>query len=254
LALFELSKVVCKPRNADGKDQNRDLDFRMYSSPLQKLPSPVSTIKQEEQETDIKSILILNSELQNELQKIFPIGQMDANEIHVVEYLNIMFPNEQSIAQSSKIIDALKIKRKNVDDLIRLKMKEISSEENNQVEREISKVKESMNELISRIQNIKEKAEDSERIVSDITRDIKKLDYGKRNLTTSITVLRRLQMLISTMDQLRGMASRKQFTQVSQLLQVCDFCFYSFSLERLLQTFPSFKILLLLLMKRLYCS
>ena len=74
--------------------------------------------------------------------------------------------------------------------------------------------------MTARIRTIKEKASDSGKIVSDMTRDIKKLDLGKRNLTLSITVLRRLQMLISTMDQLRGMASRKQFTQVSQLLQV----------------------------------
>jgi hypothetical protein len=192
----------------------------MNSSPLHKLPSPVSTIDQHEQDTDIKSLLIFNSDLQNEIQKIFTMEQMDANEINVVEYLNLLFPNEQSIAQSSKIMDSLAIKRKNIDDLILVKMKEISLDENKQVEVEIAKVSNSMNELISRIKNIKEKASDSEKIVSDITRDIKKLDYGKKNLTTSITVLRRLQMLISTMDQLRGMASRKQFTQVSQLLQV----------------------------------
>lgn len=194
----------------------------MYSSPLYKLPSPVSTVSDNcsTPENESTTLLLLNSDLHNAIQKIFPLQQLDSNEINVVEYLNLMFPTEQSIAHTSKVMDGLSVKRKAVDDLIISKMKELSQEENIQVEREIIQVKDSMHELISRIKNIKEKAEDSEKIVSEITRDIKKLDYGKRNLTTSITVLRRLQMLISTMDQLRGMASRKQFTQVSQLLQV----------------------------------
>ncbi len=49
--------------------------------------------------------------------------------------------------------------------------------------------------MVARIKTIKEKADESEKMVMDITRDIKNLDQGKRNLTLSITVLRRLQML-----------------------------------------------------------
>ena len=49
--------------------------------------------------------------------------------------------------------------------------------------------------MVRRIHTIKEKANESEKIVQEITNDIKTLDQGKRNLTLSITVLRRLQML-----------------------------------------------------------
>jgi hypothetical protein len=49
--------------------------------------------------------------------------------------------------------------------------------------------------MVARIKTIKEKAGESEKMVMDITREIKNLDQGKRNLTLSITVLRRLQML-----------------------------------------------------------
>jgi hypothetical protein len=42
---------------------------------------------------------------------------------------------------------------------------------------------------------IKEKALESENIVKDITRDIQTLDKGKTNLTNSITLLKRLQMM-----------------------------------------------------------
>ena len=40
-------------------------------------------------------------------------------------------------------------------------------------------------------------------MVQEICRDIKKLDYAKRHLTTSITTLRRLSMLISATQNLQ---------------------------------------------------
>lgn len=42
---------------------------------------------------------------------------------------------------------------------------------------------------------IREKATESEAIVRNITKDIQVLDLAKANLTLSMTILRRLQML-----------------------------------------------------------
>ena len=74
--------------------------------------------------------------------------------------------------------------------------------------------------MMNRIQIIKQKAIESEQMVIEITQDIKNLDQSKKNLTISITVLRRLQMLVSALEQLKGMANRKQYLETSQLLQV----------------------------------
>lgn len=45
------------------------------------------------------------------------------------------------------------------------------------------------------MQDIKTKAAQSESMVQNITQDVKSLDYAKRHLTHSVTVLKRLQML-----------------------------------------------------------
>lgn len=50
-------------------------------------------------------------------------------------------------------------------------------------------------ELNGHIQEIKTKADQSEAMVQEICRDIKKLDYAKKHLTSTITALRRLGML-----------------------------------------------------------
>lgn len=46
-----------------------------------------------------------------------------------------------------------------------------------------------------KIREIKSKAEQSETMVQEICRDIKKLDFAKKHVTTTITALNRLTML-----------------------------------------------------------
>lgn len=46
-----------------------------------------------------------------------------------------------------------------------------------------------------KVREIKTKAEQSETMVQEICRDIKKLDFAKKHITTTITALHRLTML-----------------------------------------------------------
>lgn len=59
-------------------------------------------------------------------------------------------------------------------------------------------------------------------MVQEITHDVKSLDYAKRHLTHSVTVLKRLQMLVTAVDQLETMSKNKQYKESAQLLQVKD--------------------------------
>ena len=63
------------------------------------------------------------------------------------------------------------------------------------------------------------RAAETERAISTMTADIKRLDSTKRNLTQSMTALKRLQMLTTAYEQLRGMISTRQYRDCAQLLQ-----------------------------------
>jgi hypothetical protein len=56
--------------------------------------------------------------------------------------------------------------------------------------------------LFSQIKDIKIKAEKSEEMVKEITRDIKQLDVAKKNLTLSITTLNHLFILVEGVENL----------------------------------------------------
>lgn len=69
-------------------------------------------------------------------------------------------------------------------------------------------------------------------MVQEITQDVKTLDYAKRHLTHSVTVLKRLQMLVTAVDQLETMSRNKQYKESAQLLQ---------AVIQLMQHFKSYK-------------
>jgi hypothetical protein len=77
---------------------------------------------------------------------------------------------------------------------------------------------EGMTELFSQIRDIKQKAELSEKMVQEITRDIKSLDYAKKHLTGSITTLNHLKMLVSGVDTLNTLVKQRLYRDVANLL------------------------------------
>ena len=74
-------------------------------------------------------------------------------------------------------------------------------------------------ELFEKINDIKGKASQSERMVQEICADIKKLDYAKTHLQSTITSLKRLQMLITAVGQLEMMASGYHYREVANLME-----------------------------------
>ena len=74
-------------------------------------------------------------------------------------------------------------------------------------------------ELQERVIDIKVKAEQSEEMVQEICRDIKKLDFAKKNLTATVLSLRRISMLATAVDQLESLATNRQYRDAAGLFQ-----------------------------------
>uniref|UniRef100_A0AAY5EXH4 Vacuolar protein sorting-associated protein 53 homolog n=1 Tax=Electrophorus electricus TaxID=8005 RepID=A0AAY5EXH4_ELEEL len=111
---------------------------------------------------------------------VFPSQDpLDRADFNAVEYINTLFPTEQALEEAQKAIQ----------------------------------------QLFGKIKDIKDKAEKSEQMVKEITRDIKQLDHAKRHLTTSITTLNHLHMLAGGVDSLEAMTRKRQYGEVANLLQ-----------------------------------
>uniref|UniRef100_A0A6Q2YGQ0 Vacuolar protein sorting-associated protein 53 homolog n=1 Tax=Esox lucius TaxID=8010 RepID=A0A6Q2YGQ0_ESOLU len=87
------------------------------------------------------------------------------------------------------------------------------------IEQALEEAQVAIGQLFGKIKDIKDKAEKSEQMVKEITRDIKQLDHAKRHLTTSITTLNHLHMLAGGVDSLEAMTRKRQYGEVANLLQ-----------------------------------
>ncbi|KAG0369845.1 Vacuolar protein sorting-associated protein 53 [Gamsiella multidivaricata] len=143
---------------------------------------------------------------------------LDAQEFSSVEYINKIFPNEHSLAAVDQVLARLQAKATQVQEELR-ELTRAQTDGGQKGQEEVEAAKKGIEMLFFKIKEIKEKATQSEQMVQEITQDIKSLDYAKRHLTTSITTLKRLQMLVTAVDQLKAMAQRKQYRETAQLLE-----------------------------------
>jgi hypothetical protein len=74
-------------------------------------------------------------------------------------------------------------------------------------------------DLFQRIELVRARAEQTERAITEMTADIKRLDATKRNLTLSMTALKRLQMLTTAYEQLLALSKSREYRECAQLVQ-----------------------------------
>jgi len=124
---------------------------------------------------------------------------------------------EDSLANLGPFIDSIHSEIRRVDGEI-LEAVRRQSSSGSKARHELRTAKSSITEMLQQVGEIKRKAAQSEAMVQEICKDIKKLDFAKRHLTSTITALRRLGMLITAVDQLQLAAERREFGDAAHLL------------------------------------
>jgi len=97
----------------------------------------------------------------------------------------------------------------------------------------VQEQKKLVEELVNRIGQIKSKAEISENQVKTICSDIKNLDNAKKNLTWTISALKKQMMLITAVHQLREACINKHYKEAAKLIEATG---------DLLKTFEDYKL------------
>ena len=146
---------------------------------------------------------------------------LDSPAFDPLEYINRIFPDAASLANLDEFLEQLRYKIRKTDQEILAAVRQQSTS-GDRAKQDLRAAKGSIYDLFSRINEIREKAEQSEVMVQEICRDIKKLDYAKRHLTTSITTLRRLSMLISATQNLQLAAEERRYADAANLLDAVN--------------------------------
>jgi hypothetical protein len=109
-------------------------------------------------------------------------------------HLNEIFPEPSSLSSLPAIQLHLTAHLKHLDSEI--ETASISQREKQSATQErITALQVELEELFSNVEAVKAKAEKADGVMEGLTGGIRRLDGGKKNLTTSMTALKRLQML-----------------------------------------------------------
>ncbi|WOK91709.1 hypothetical protein Cni_G00400 [Canna indica] len=138
-----------------------------------------------------------------------------------LEYINQMFPTEASLSGVEPLMQKIQSEIRRVDASILAAVRQ-QSNSGTKAKEDLAAATHAVQELMHKIREIKTKAEQSETMVQEICRDIKKLDCAKKHITTTITALHRLTMLVSAVEQLQVMASKRQYKEAAAQLEAVN--------------------------------
>ncbi|KAL9259593.1 Vacuolar protein sorting-associated protein 53 A-like protein, partial [Drosera capensis] len=138
-----------------------------------------------------------------------------------LEYINQMFPTEASLSGVEPLMQKIHHEIRHVDASILAAVRQ-QSNSGTKAKEDLAAATQAVEELMYKIREIKTKAEQSETMVQEICRDIKKLDFAKKHITMTITALHRLTMLVSAVEQLQVMASKRQYREAAAQLEAVN--------------------------------
>merc|ERR1712142_1459160 len=172
-------------------------------------------------------VINFTPEVQDAIQKVLPSDDpLDQADFDAIDYINSLFPTEQSLANIDEVIGSVESEISGLDSEIRLVIRGDSSDGGDRPglgaedgRRALLDAQIAIGHLFSRIKDIKDKSGKSEEMVREITRDIKQLDHAKRNLTASIATLNHLHMLVGDVSTLQALARKRQYGEIANLLQ-----------------------------------
>ena len=135
-----------------------------------------------------------------------------------INHLNLIFSHPSTLSTVPAVSSSLRQYQDDLDADISCLVTAQTTSDADSVRR-IQDAKAELAELFAKIEGVRARALQTERTITEMTADIKRLDSTKRNLTLSMTALKRLQMLTTAYEQLRGLSESRQYRECAHLLQ-----------------------------------
>lgn len=139
-------------------------------------------------------------------------------DFNAADYINQLFPTEQSLSTIDDVLAKMENECQQIDENIRSVVRsQTTTAQDGRCA--LSEAQNVIGHLFEQIIEIKTRAEKTEDMVKEITRDIKQLDWAKKNLTSAITTLNHLHILVGGIENLSKLASNRQYGELLNPLQ-----------------------------------
>jgi len=135
-----------------------------------------------------------------------------------IQHLNLLYPHPSTLSSISRVSSTLRSEQNVLSSEIAARQTAQAYGPDSSLDR-MQSAQAELGELFRKIETVRSRAIKTEENITSMTADIKRLDGTKRNLTLSMTALKRLQMLTTAYEQLRGLAKSRQYRDCTSLLQ-----------------------------------
>lgn len=135
-----------------------------------------------------------------------------------IDHLNLLFSHPSTVSSISQVSKTLQSRQNGLSNEIAALETEQAYGPDSSLER-MQSAQAELAQLFRKIETVRSRAIETEQNITSMTADIKRLDGTKRNLTLSMTALKRLQMLTTAYEQLRGLSKTRQYRECAGLLQ-----------------------------------
>ncbi|KAI2638400.1 Vps53-like protein [Xylaria nigripes] len=143
---------------------------------------------------------------------------LDAADYDPIQHLNLLFSHPSTVSSIHHVSSTLEFEQNALSAQIAASQTAQAYAPDSSLER-MQSAQAELGELFRKIETVRARAIQTEQNITSMTADIKRLDGTKRNLTLSMTALKRLQMLTTAYEQLRGLAKTRQYRECASLLQ-----------------------------------
>ncbi|KIH90229.1 hypothetical protein SPBR_00174 [Sporothrix brasiliensis 5110] len=145
-------------------------------------------------------------------------SSLDAADYDPVDHLNMLFSHPSTLGSLSAVSRRLRTHNADLASTIAALETAQAYAPNSSLDR-MQTAQAELASVFARIEDVRRRAVQTEEDITHMTADIKRLDGTKRNLTVSMTALKRLQMLTTAYEQLRTLARSRQYRECAGLLQ-----------------------------------
>lgn len=140
---------------------------------------------------------------------------MNELEINFNENLNKLFVNEDTLDKISDFLDSINDYKKNLDIKLIEELRELKNKDE-----DLQLIDKDIKEIILKIKHIKDKTREEQEKIYKNTEKIEKLDFYKKNLVSSITILKKLQMLTIANENLKSIIPKREYINILNVLSV----------------------------------
>ncbi|XP_055846832.1 vacuolar protein sorting-associated protein 53 homolog [Episyrphus balteatus] len=143
---------------------------------------------------------------------------MDSPNFNPLDYINQLFPTEQSLSGIDDVIAKMQFEYSTIDENIHnILCGKANAELNGHIG--FRKAQNMIKSLEKQITNLTKNAEQTEETVKEITAEIQKMDCAKKNIISSITTLNHLQILIQEIEDVNKLIDKRLYKEILNPMQ-----------------------------------